>query len=170
MMVALYFMVALHFNIRIIYLNTASLLWLGSFFNFTPMYTKESLMVLDDCWIIWMNLSSSVVDKYRLFMELIHLSKASDRLSWRWTIFVDVLFAVYFFTSSFSLLLSATCLYCTTLTATRYISKAGAGFLLVVVYSFSSFTLFFLSIIINYLFIYWRGRTSLFQTVSIRWR
>ena len=49
MMVALYFMVAHHFMIRIISLATVSLLWLCSSGNFPPMCTKASLVVLDDC-------------------------------------------------------------------------------------------------------------------------
>ena len=49
MMVALDLMVAHHFMIRIISLDTVSFLWLGSLDTFTPMYTKVSFMVLDDC-------------------------------------------------------------------------------------------------------------------------
>ena len=82
-MVALHFMAYYHFVIFIISLANVSLLWLVSSANFTEMCTKASLRVLDDCWISCINLSFSVVDKDRLFMELIHLSKASDILSWR---------------------------------------------------------------------------------------
>ena len=66
----------------------------------------------------------------------------------------------------FSLLFSATCLHCTTLTEVRYITEVRSGFLLAMVSSFISYTLFFLSIIINYLFMYWRGREVCFCAVS----
>ena len=117
MMLALHLVVDRHFMIRIISLATVSLLWLGSSANFPPMCTKASLMVLDGCWICCINLYSSVVDKYRLFMELIHISKASDILSWRWIFIVDVFFAVIFLASSTALLFVVTCLHCATLAA-----------------------------------------------------
>ena len=123
-------------------------------------------MVLDDYWISWMNLSSLVVEKYRLFVELMHLSKSSELLSWKWTFLVAVLFAVIFFASYFSLLFAATCLYCATLTAVRYITKFEWGFILVLASSFISFTFFCLIIIIVSLFISWRDRIVLFCNVS----
>ena len=123
-------------------------------------------MVLYDYWISWIQLSLLVVDEVRLFIELMHLPKATDRLSWRWNFLVDVLFDVTFFASSFSLLFSSTCRKCTTLTAVSLIHDFESGFLLVVVPSFSSFTLFCLSIITNSLFISWWGRRVLFCTVS----
>ena len=81
MMLALHLVVDRHFMIQIISLDTVSLLWLGSSANFPPMCTKASLMMLDGCWIIFINLSSLVVDKDRLLMELMRISKASDLLS-----------------------------------------------------------------------------------------
>ena len=85
-----------HFMIRIISLATVSFPWLGSLDNFPPMCIEAYLMVLNDCLIICINLSSSVVDKYTLFMELMRLSKFSYLFSWRWTFIVDVLFDWYF--------------------------------------------------------------------------
>ena len=120
MMVALHLKVAHHFMIQIISLAAVSLLWLGGLANFPPMCIKVSLMVLDDCWISWINLYSLVVDEERLSVELMHDSKVPDILSWRWTFIVDVFFSVTFFASYFSLLFSATCLHCATLTAVRY--------------------------------------------------
>ena len=117
MTLALHLMVDCHFIIRIISLATLSLLLLGSSANFTPMCTKASLMVFDDCWISWIDLSSLVVDKYKMFMELMRISKYSYILSWRWTFIVDIFFAVIFFASSVFLLFAATCLHCATLTA-----------------------------------------------------
>ena len=119
MMLALHLMIDRHFMIRIISLSTVSLPWLGSLVNFPPICTKTCLIVLDNFWISWMNLYSSVVDDYRLVMELIPLSKASDVLSWRWTFLVAVFFVFIFFASSISLLFSATCLHCANLTAVR---------------------------------------------------
>ena len=49
MMLALHLVVDHNFMIRIIYLANVSLFLLHSLENFTPMYTKLSLMVLDDC-------------------------------------------------------------------------------------------------------------------------
>ena len=123
-------------------------------------------MVLDYCWIIWINLSSSVVDENRLFMKLMHLSRVSDTLSWIWTFLVAVFFSVTFFASSFSLLFSANCLHCDRLTSVRHIPKVESWFLLVAASSFSSFIFFWLSIIINYLFISWRVMTVRFRTAS----
>ena len=119
MMLALHLMVDRHFMIRIISLDTVSLLWLGSSDNLPPMCTKASLMVLNDYWISCMNLSSLVIDEDRMLMELMHISKASDILTWRWIFLVAVFFAVIFFASSISLLFSATCLHCTTLAVVR---------------------------------------------------
>ena len=152
-MLVLHLMVDRHFMNWIISLDTVSLLWLGSSDNFPPMCTKVSLMLLDDFWISLMNLSSSVVDKERLFMELMYLSKASDLLSWIWTFLAAVLFAVIFFASSVSLLFTSTYLYCATLTVVRYISEVESVFLLVSVSSFSNFSFLFWSIIIASLFI-----------------
>ena len=166
MMVALQLMVARHFMIWIISQATVSLIWLGSLANSPLMRTKEYLMVLDDCWIIWINLYSLVVDKDRLFMELMLLSKASDRLSWRWTFLVAFFFALTFFPYSFSLLLSSTCIHYYTLTAIGFIPEIESGLLIVLVSYFSCFTLFFLGITINSLLISWRGRTVRFRTVS----
>ena len=142
MVVALYLMVALQFIIWIISMDTVSLLWLGSSANFPPMCTKASLTVLEDFWISWINLSSLVVEEDILFMELMHISKASDTLSWRLSFLVAVFFSVTVFASSFFLLLSYTCLYCATLTVVSYITEVESGFLLVVVSSFPSFTFF----------------------------
>ena len=119
MMLALHLVVDRHFMIRIISLATVSLLWLGSSANFTPMCTKASLMVLDICWIRCINLYSSVVEKYRMFMELIHISKSSYILSWRWIFLVDVFFSVIFLASSTALLFVATCIHWATLAAVR---------------------------------------------------
>ena len=119
MMLALHLMVDFHFMIWIISLATVSFLWLDSSENFLPTCTKASLMVLDDSWISWMNLSSSVVDEDRIFMELMHIPKDSDLLSWIWTFLVAVFFAVIFFASSISLLFVATCLHRSNLIAVR---------------------------------------------------
>ena len=62
MMLDIHLMVDHHFMIWIIYMATVSLLWLGTSANFPPICTKASLVVLGDCWISCMNLSSSVVD------------------------------------------------------------------------------------------------------------
>ena len=97
MMLDLQFIVDCHFMICIISLYAVSLLWLGSSANFPPMCTKEFLMVLDDFWISWVNLYSSVAEKYRLFMELMHLLKDSDILNWRRNFLVAVFFAVIYF-------------------------------------------------------------------------
>ena len=123
MILTLHFMVDYHFMIQIVSLDNVSLLWLGILVNFPPICTKASLMVLDDCWIIWINLSSSVEDKDILFIELMHLPKASDLLSQRWTFLVAFLFPVTFFASSLSIIFSSTCLYCATLKAVRYIPE-----------------------------------------------
>ena len=96
MMLALHLMAYRHFMILIIYLATVSLLWLVSSADFPPMCTKESFMVLNDCWISCMNLSLLVVDEDRLFMELMRISKISYILSWRWTLLVAVFFDVIF--------------------------------------------------------------------------
>ena len=119
MMLALHLVVDCHFMIRIISLATVSLLWLGSSANFPQMCTKASLMVLGDCWRSCINLSSSVVDEDRLFIELIHIPKASDLLSWRRIFLVAVFFAVIFFASSIYILFAFTCLHCETLAAVR---------------------------------------------------
>ena len=96
-MLSLQLMVDFNFMIQIISLATVSLLWLVSSTNLPPMCTKASLIVLDDCWIIWITLSLSVVDEDRLFMDFMHLSKYSDILSWRLKFLVAVFFAVTFF-------------------------------------------------------------------------
>ena len=132
MMLDLHLVVHRHFMIRIISLATVSLLWLGHSASFPPMRTKESLMVLDDCWISCMKLSSLVVYKDRLFMELMHISRASDLLSWRRIFLVAVFFAVILFASSISLLFTSTCLHCATLSAASYIPNVELGFLLVI--------------------------------------
>ena len=160
MMIALHLMVAIHFKIKIISLATVSLLWLGSLANFPPIRTKESLTVLDDCWIRRMKISSLVVNEDRLFMELMHLPKASDHLIWRWTFLVDVLFTVIFFASSFYLLFWSTCLHCATLTEVRYIPEVKSGL------EFTSFNFFSLSTIINYFFVSWIGRIICYRKVS----
>ena len=98
-------------------------------------------------------------------MDLMHLSKASFLLSWRWDFLLAVFFAVTFHASFFFLLLSATCLHCAILRAVRYIPKVESGFLLVAASSFSSFTFLYLSIIINSLFISWIERKFRFYTV-----
>ena len=116
--------VARHFMIRIISLATVSILWLGCLSNLPTMFTKAYLMVLDDCWISWMNLSSSMVNGDRLFMELMHVSKASYILIWRWTFIVAIFFAVKFFISSFSLLFASTCLHCANSTSVRKIYRS----------------------------------------------
>ena len=119
MMLDPHLMVDRHFMIRIISLATVSLLWLGSSDNFPPMCTKTSLMLLYNWWISCMNLYSSMVDEYRLFMELMQIPKASDLLSWILIFIFAVFFAVIFFAYSISLLFASTCLYCATLTAVR---------------------------------------------------
>ena len=81
MMVDLHFMVDINFMIQIISLATVSLIWLVMLDNLSPMCKKKYLMVLDDCWISCIELSSSVLDEDRLFMELMQLSKSSDNLS-----------------------------------------------------------------------------------------
>ena len=134
MMLVLHLMVDCQFMIMIIYLDTVFLLWLFSSANFPQMCTKASLMLLCDCWIICMNLYSYVVDKERLFIELMHISKDSDILSWRWTFLVAVFFAVIFFDSYISLLFAATCLHCDTLTLVRWITEVELGFLPVLAY------------------------------------
>ena len=96
MMVSLHLMLSCHFMIQIISLDTVSLLLLVSSDNFPPMCTKTSLMVLDDCLISSIKLSSSVVDKYRLFMELMHISKDSDIFRWRWNLSCGCLLFCYF--------------------------------------------------------------------------
>ena len=50
-----------------------------------------------------------------------HIWKASDNFFWRFNFRVAFFFAVYFFASSFSILLSSTSLHCVTLAAVRCI-------------------------------------------------
>ena len=119
MMLALHLGVDRHFRIQIISLATVSLRLLGSSANFPSMCTKASLMVLGYCRRSCVNLSSSVVDEDRIFIELIHISKASDLFSWRRNFLVAIFFAVIFFASSISLLFVSTCLHCATLAAVR---------------------------------------------------
>ena len=119
MTLALHLGVDRHFRIRIISLDTVSLWVLGNPDNLPPRCTKEPLMVLGDCRRSFINLSSSVVDEDILFIELMHISKASDLFSWRRTFCVAVFFAVIFFASSISLLFVASCLHCATLEAVR---------------------------------------------------
>ena len=166
MMLALHSGVDLHFRIRIISLANVSLWVLGSLAHFPPRCTKASLMVLGDCRRSFINLYLSVVEEDRLFIELMHISKASDILSWRWTFLVAVFFAVIFFVSSISLVFADTCLHCSTLTSVSYIPEVESGFLLVLASSFASFTFLLLSIIIVSLLISWIWRTVRFCTVS----
>ena len=60
---------------------------------------------------------------------------------------------------------ASTTTYCSTLTALSYIPEVESGFLLVVVSSFTSFTFFCISNIINSLFVSWSWRTVCFFTV-----
>ena len=69
-------------------------------------------------------------------MELMHILKSLDLLSWIWNFLVAVFFSVI------------------------------SGFLLVVASLFASFIFFCLNIIINYLLISWRGGAVCFRTVS----
>ena len=147
-MLALHLMVACHFMIRIISLATLPFLWLGSSTNFLPMCTKTSLMILDDCWISWINLSLSVVYKDRLFMELMCVSKSSDILSCIWTFIVAVFFSVNFLPLPFYPIIS----HMSTLfhfNRSDIDSLIRIKVILMVGSSFASFTFFWLSIIIE---------------------
>ena len=77
----------------------------------------------------------------------------------------SVFFAVQFFASSFSLLLSSTSLRCTTLAAVSYIPELESGFIMEVS-SFSNLTFFWFIMAMNYFFISWIGMTVIFLTVS----
>ena len=122
------------FERLMIFTATVRHLWFGWSSSLPPRWMIMSLGVSTERETRALRMASSEGDDM-LSMQSWHRWNASDRLCRRQTLRATISFAVFFFTSSFCLLLSVTILHCVAFTGSRWIPESKVELLIVVMSS-----------------------------------